>query len=345
MTIESYIQVMPKVELHVHMEGSTRPETLLKLAQRSQVELPASNLEELRKWYDFVDFDHFLEIYIKIGECLRTVDDIELIAREFLASQAEQRIIHSEVTYTPYIQHKFNGISFDDQMTAINRAMAWAERELGVTMSLTIDIPRGVSSEEGIMLAEWAISGMDRGVTAFGLGGPEVGNPPERYREAFDKARAAGLHSAPHAGEMAGPESIWGALRALHADRIGHGVRCLEDPDLVEELRARQVPLEVCPTSNVCLKVVPDIESHPLPQLLDEGLYVTLNTDDPPMFNTTLVDEYISAARILRLGVDTLEELSLNALRASFLDEDTRKKMEESFSADFRQLRKEHLDE
>jgi adenosine deaminase len=330
MSITSFIRAMPKVELHVHMEGSIQPETLLTLARRNKVKLPADTVEGLRQWYTFTDFSHFIEIYGVICDCLRTPDDIELIAREFLANQAAQHILYNEVTYTGYAQYK-NGIPFPDQLAALNRARAWAEAELGVTMGLVIDIARNVTPEEGLMVADWAISGLGNGVIAFGLGGPEMGNPPEKFKAAFERARAAGLPSVPHAGETVGPESIWGALRILQADRIGHGVRCLEDPLLVDELRSRQIPLEVCPTSNVCLKVVSHLADHPLPRLLAEGLYVTINSDDPPMFNTSLTDEYLAIAETFQLGLETIKQLVLNALHASLLPAAAKAELEHRF--------------
>jgi len=344
MSLESYIEAMPKVELHVHLEGSIRPETLLTLAQRHEVELPAITVEGLRDWYTFTDFDHFIEIYTTVCSCIRTPADIELITREFLIGQASQNIIHTEATYTGYIQYKVNKIPFTDQLAAINKARLWAEETLGVTMGVVIDISRNVSLEEGMLVAGWAMSGFGNGVIAFGLGGPEVGHPPEKFKAAFDRARAAGLPSVPHAGETVGPDSIWGALRWLHADRIGHGVRCLEDPLLVDDLRARQIPLEVCPTSNVCLKVAPSLAEHPLPRLLAEGLYVTINSDDPPMFNTTLTNEYLAIAKTFQLDVVTIEKLVLNAVRASLLPPNNKVKLEQHFVNEFERLRIAHLE-
>lgn len=343
MTLETFIQAIPKVELHVHLEGSIRPETLLTLAQRHEVDLPAKTVEGLRAWYTFTDFPHFIEVYLAVSSCLRTPDDIELIAREFLAGQAAQNIRYSEVTYTPYTHYLFRKLPFREQLAALNRARAWAEAEVGVTMGLVLDIPRSVSAEEGLLTADWAISAMGEGVVALGLGGPEVDNPPEKFKVAFDRAHAAGLPSVPHAGETVGPESIWGALRALHAVRIGHGVRCLEDPALVAELRERQIPLEVSPTSNVCLKVFPHLAGHAFPHLLQEGLYVTLNSDDPPMFNTTLTEEYLQVANTFHLGGETLEQLVLNAVRASLLPASARSELEQQFLAEFARLRAEHL--
>ncbi len=335
---------MPKVELHVHLEGSILPDTLLTLARRNHITLPADSIERLKEWYVFTGFPHFAEIYQTIARCIRTPEDIELIARDFLIGQAKQNIRHSEVTYTALTQYRNYHISFPDQLAAINRARSWAERELEVSMSLIIDIPREfASADDGVLVADWAINAMGDGVVALGLGGYEVGFPPEIFTRAFERARAAGLASIPHAGETLGPSSIWGALRDLHAIRIGHGVRCLEDPELVAEMRTRRIPLEVCPNSNVCLKVVPSLVDHPFPRLLQEGLYVTINTDDPPLFNTTLNKEYEDVASTFHLGAMELEQLSLNALRASLLPKNVRLKLEQQFVTEFTRLRVEHL--
>jgi adenosine deaminase len=189
-----------------------------------------------------------------------------------------------------------------------------------------------------VEVAIWAADNRSRGVTALGLGGPEAGNPPERFRRAFEVAREAGLPAVPHAGETAGPSSIRGALDVLGAVRIGHGVRCLEDPDLVAELRDRQVPLEVCPTSNVRLNVSPSFEEHPLPRLLDEGLFVTLNSDDPPMFATTLTDEYLKAAAAFDLNAVDVRRLVMKAAMATLLPADPRDRLIERLERGFDML-------
>lgn len=341
MSLDALIAAMPKVELHVHLEGAIQPETLLLLAHRNGVALPHDTVEGLRDWYTFTDFPHFIQIYLAISACICTPDDIELIAREFLRGQAAQHIRYSEVTYTPYTHYSLNRkILFADQIAALDRARLWAEAELGVRAGWVLDISRNVRPvEHGLTVAEWAIGSQDRGVVALGLGGPEVGNPPELYAEAFARARAAGLASVPHAGETVGPESVRGALDALGAQRIGHGVRSIEDPELVAILRERQIPLEVCPSSNVCLGVYPSLKAHPLPRLLAEGLYVTLNSDDPPMFNTSLTEEYRRAAQTFALDADAIEGLVLNAVRASLLPEAERQQMEQEFKQEFAQLR------
>lgn len=318
-TLDELITRMPKVELHVHLEGSVQPHTLLELARIHAVELPASDVAGLREWYRFRDFSHFIEIYMKISACLKTAEDIERIARQFLEGQAAQNIRYSEVTFTPYNQYYNNGLGFHEQIDAVNRARVWAERELGVRMGLIVDIPRMVPPEEGERVAAWVIERCGDGVIALGLGGAEVGHPPEKFAHAFRRALDAGVPCILHAGETAGPQSIWSALRVAESRRIGHGVRAVEDPALLAYLVERQIPLEVCPTSNICLKVYPSYARHSLPALLRAGAYVTLNSDDPPMFNTTLTDEYKIGVREWGWDGEMVRRLVINALNAALL--------------------------
>jgi adenosine deaminase len=343
LALAQFIRRLPKVELHVHLEGSLQPETLLQLARRNGVRLPADTVEGLRVWYRFTDFAHFIEVYLAVSACICSPEDIELIARDFLRGQAAQNIRYSEVTFTPATHaHTNRRIPFDEQLDALTRARAWAACELGVSCGWVFDVARNARPlAQALTVAEWAINGKEQGVVAFGLGGLEAGNPPELFTEAFAAARAAGLAAVPHAGEVAGAESIWGALHELQATRLGHGVRCLEDAALVAHLRAAQIPLEVCPSSNVCLGVAASLPEHPLPRLLAEGLYVTLNSDDPPMFNTTLTDEYLRAAESFDLGAAELEQLALNAVRASLLPAAARDELEGDFRAQLAQLKAE----
>lgn len=344
MSLEKFIREMPKVELHVHLEGAIQPKTLLALAKRNNVALPATDPEGLRQWYQFTDFPHFVEIYLTLSQCIRNAADIELIAREFLRGQAAQNILYSEVTYTAYTHYQNYQIPFGEQLAALNRATRWAEETLGVSMRMVIDIARQVTPDEGMITAEWAIKGMNDGVVALGLGGPEVGNPPEKFQSAFDRAREAGLPAVPHAGETVGPESIWGALDNLQAQRIGHGVRCVEDPQLVAVLREQQIHLEVCPTSNLCLKVYPDMPSHPLPKMLAEGLNVSINSDDPPMFNTTLTDEYLRTAKTFGFDIPMMGKLVFNAVDAVLLPAADKDKLSEKMTGLFAELKHKYRD-
>jgi adenosine deaminase len=341
MSLTEFIREMPKVELHVHLEGAVRPRTLLELAKRHNIELPSDTEEGILQWYKFRDFGHFVQIYLKISSCIRTPEDIEWIAREFLVGQAEQNIRYSEVTYTAWTHYAQKKLEFEDQLAALNRAKEWGESELGVSMRYIIDIPRVIPADTALTVADWAISGIGRGVVALGLGGPEKGNPPERYTDAYDRVHDAGLPCILHAGEHAGPESIWGALRTGDSIRIGHGVRCLEDAILTNYLRERQIPLEVCPTSNICLGVFPRMEDHPLPRLIQEGLYVTLNSDDPPMFNTTLTDEYLKVAQVFGMDEDALGGLVMNGVRAARLPSEQKVAMEAEFTVEFARLMNE----
>jgi aminodeoxyfutalosine deaminase len=339
-TLTDFIREMPKVELHVHLQGATQPETWLELARRNNVPLPATNIDEMRQWFAFTSFRHFIDTYIQVVKCLVTPDDLEWMAREFLKNQAAQNIVYSEVTYTPRLSTIRDAAVNEEQRAAISRARTWAETELGVSMGLVIDIPREITTEDAEYYADWAINGYGDTVVAFGIGGYEPGNPPEKYAKTFARVLEAGLPCVPHAGETAGPESIWNALKVCNAVRIGHGVRCLEDPALVDYLRQRQIPLEVSPTSNVCLGVFPSLAEHNLPRLLAEGLYVTINSDDPPMFNTTLTNEYQACADLFRWDLETVQWLVLNAVRASFLPNERKSQMEREFKKTFAKLRK-----
>ena len=232
--IDRYIEAIPKAELHVHLEGSIQPATLLMLAQRNGVKLPVQTVKDLQDWFTFRNFDHFIEIYFKISSCLKTSDDYELIAYEFGANMAQQHVHYAEVTFSPST-HQFSlGNPFDVFFSGLTKGRLRAQTEFGVEIKWVFDIVRDIPD---VMLnrrrAEYTLAvaeeGMNDGVVALGLGGGEVGNPPEQYARWFEKALEAGLHSAPHAGETVGPESVWGAVRVLGAERLGHGVRSIED--------------------------------------------------------------------------------------------------------------------
>lgn len=308
------------------MEGSVRPETVLKLAQRNGVALPANDLPGLRDWYTFRDFPHFVEVYLAISRCICSAEDLELIGREFLEGQAEQNILHSEVTFTAVTFVKHLGIPFDEQISALRSAMDYGRSKLGVSMNLILDIVRGHSLDWATKVAEWAVECHGNGVCALGLAGEErLGTL--QYAPAFEIAKSAGVPIIPHAGETCGPEVIWDCLNAAEPVRIGHGVRCLEDQALVEEIRWRQIPLEVCPSSNVCLGVSPSWPEHPFKRLMDEGLDVSLNSDDPPMFSTTLTDEFVRASETFGLDYEDCRALSRNAANVALLPEAERQSL------------------
>jgi aminodeoxyfutalosine deaminase len=338
-TNHAFARQMPKVELHIHLEGSIRPATLLQLAKRNSIELPAQDVEGLRDFYRFRDFAHFIEVYVTITRCLQTQDDYHLIAYEFGADCARQNVRYAEVTFSIFTNVTYANLPWQAIAEGLNAGRAQARAEFGVDWRWVFDIVRDVPHTQE-QVVEIALAAQDQGVVALGLGGNEKGFPPELFAQSFEQAREGGLHSVPHAGEIAGPESIWNALRLLYAERIGHGVRCEDDPALVDYLRERQIPLEMCPTSNICLGVFDSYETHPLRRLWDEGLFITVNSDDPPLFNTDLNHEYEVLVDHFGFAADEMEQISLNALRASFLPQAEKAQLETEFRAEFARLRK-----
>jgi aminodeoxyfutalosine deaminase len=298
----------------------------------------------LREFYRFRDFEHFIQVYFTITGCLRTPDDYRLIAYEFGADCARQNVRYAEVTFTITTNMTYTGLDWPVILKGLNEGRAQARAEFGVDWGWIFDINRNQPETqeqvlEIVLAARESVDGS--GVVALGLGGSELEFPAELFEPAFARAYQLGLARIPHAGETVGPESVWAALRLLHADRLGHGVRCAEDPVLVEHLRQRQVPLEVCPTSNVCLGVYPDYGAHPLRRLWDAGLLITVNSDDPPMFGTDLNHEYGVLVDHFGFDADELERISLNGLRASLLPQADKARLETEFHAQFAQLRAE----
>jgi len=332
-TPADYFLQLPKVELHVHLEGAIPVTTLLALAARHGIALPAHTEAGLADWLEFRGFPHFAEVYQTISRCIRTPDDLETLTYEFLREQARQRIWHTEFTFTAWTHFRNWGLPYAEQFAALHQARQRAERDFGVSSLVVVDIPRGYANPaEALTMTEQALLARSLGVAALGLGGYEVGNPVAPYRASFALAHEAGLPCILHAGETEGPTSIWEALEAGHSRRIGHGVRCLEDPALVAHLREQRIPLEVCPSSNVCLKVVDAYAAHPLPRLLAEGLYVTLNSDDPALFGTTLSEEFEKAHRLLGLSLTEIGLLTQNALDASLLTPTQRDALRDRYS-------------
>jgi aminodeoxyfutalosine deaminase len=349
MTLESYLRAAPKAELHVHLEGAIRPETVLALARRNGVKLPAQSVEALRRWFVYRDFPHFVEVFVAIIGCLRTSADYELIAYEFGAEMARQNIRYAEITFAPST-HAWAGVPYETWFPGLTRGRERAESAFGLRMRWIFNVVRRLDDPATLFpKAEYctdaAIAGRSGGVVALGLGGNEDGGLPEPFAPFFARARAAGLHSAPHGGEFAGPQSVWGALRALGAERIGHGVRSIEDPQLVAYLAERRIALEVCPTSNICLGVYPNLAAHPLARLRDAGVALTINSDDPAMFNTSIGDEAALLDTAFGLDGDAVDEVLLNGVRASFLPDTEKRELELEFRDELASLKRLHLGE
>lgn len=326
---------LPKVELHVHLEGSIQPATALELARRNHVTLPFRTPEEARHWVVCRDFPHFLESYLTLQQCLQTVDDYEVIVYEFGATLARQHVRYAEVTFTP-AGHEARGVPFAVSFEGLTRGRKRVQEDFGVQLAWVFDIARSLPDRvlrerAADHTVEVAIAGMDDGVVALGLGGLEAGYPPEWFGRWFARARTAGLRSVPHAGETLGPESIWNAIRTLGADRIGHGVRAIEDPALVSFLARERIPLEVCPTSNLCLGIYRSLAAHPLRRLHEAGVVVTINSDDPAFFNSSLNDELCLLHDHFALGIDVIEGMVCQGIRSSFLAPEAKGELERQF--------------
>ena len=296
MTQETQVQ-QPKIELHVHLEGTVRPRELLDIATRNGVDLPADNVAALEQLYEFRDFEHFIELWIMTTHAIRTEADFREIVVAYAHEAAAHGAVYLEGIFTP-AERVMGGLSWDEVFSGFCDGAAQAEQETGVIVRLTPDIPRGFELEAAMETARYSIKYRDRGVVALGLGGLEAQNPPEPYAPAFSLAKDGGLGSVPHAGEVAGPASIRGALDALGADRIRHGIRAVEDPELLREIVERGVVCDVCPVSNLRTVAVPSLEAHPLPAMVAAGVLCSISTDDPAMFDTDLSRDYAAAAAL-----------------------------------------------
>jgi len=334
--LQPFIRGLPKAELHVHQVGSASARIVSELASRHPGTVP-SDMDELRRFYEFRDFAHFIEVYLAVVALIRTPEDIHYLTYEVAREMAtEQGLRYAELTCTPYTSVRpdlaeggqaFGLMAIEAYTEAIEAARLEAERDFGLVLRWIYDIPGefGVPSADATL--RYALEHGPEGLIGFGLGGPEVGVSRPQFQPHFERARAAGLHSVPHAGETTGPETVWDALTLLHAERIGHGTSAAQDPALLAHLAETGVPLEVCPSSNIATRAVATLEEHPIRAFRDAGVTVTVNSDDPPMFGTTLNREYEIAADLLDLDEAGLAELARTGVRASFAPDDVKSRI------------------
>jgi aminodeoxyfutalosine deaminase len=328
--LEEFIAGLPKAELHVHHVGSASLGTVARLAERHPGTVPADP-EELREFYRFTDFAHFIDVYLAVVDLIREPEDVRILTYEIAADLAGQNVRYAELTCTPFTAVRA-GVPIEAYVDAIEDARITAERDLGVVLRWIFDIPGEAGMEAADATLAAALEHGPDALIGFGLGGPEIGVPRPQFKEHFDRARAHGLRSVPHAGETTGPQTIWDSLQLLGAERIGHGTSAVQDPVLVRHLAEVGIPLEVCLTSNVATGAVERLEDHPLRQLVEAGVRVSINSDDPPMFGTTLNREYAIAARLLDLDVFGVADLARDAVRASFLDGDSKRLIDQEIS-------------
>lgn len=321
-----WLRGLPKAELHVHLVGSASADTVLELARRHPERGVPTEPVALRELFAFTDFAHFIEVYIAVNALVRTAEDVEALTYGVATDLASQRVRYAELTVTPD-SHLQQGMAPDGLAEALTRARRRARADAGVELAWVFDIPGELGLPSGLRTIDWVERHAPEGSVGFGLGGPEAGVPRAQFAEVFARARALGLHSVPHAGETTGPQTIRDAMTYLAAERIGHGIAAAQDPALLAELARRGIPLEVCPTSNLRTRAVASYAAHPLPTLVAAGIEVSIGSDDPGMFDTTLSDEYAVAARLLGLDAAGVAELARTSVRASYASAPVRQRL------------------
>lgn len=314
---ESLIRRLPKVELHLHIEGTLEPELMFALAQKHAVKLPYASVAEVRAAYQFGDLQSFLDLYYAGCDVLRDRDDFRALAAAYFERAAADNIVHTELFFDPQT-HTVRGVAMATILDGLHDAMADARAKHGITSALILCFLRHLSEDDALATLDAALPHRAK-LVGVGLDSGERGNPPAKFARVFAKARAAGLHAVAHAGEEGPAAYIREALTLLGAERIDHGVRCDEDPALVHELALSQVPLTVCPLSNKALKVTPDLRTHNFATLLRAGVAVTINSDDPAYFGGYLTENYLQTAEALDLTAEELVTVAENAVRAAFI--------------------------
>ena len=328
---ETLIRRIPKAELHVHLEGTFEPELMFALAGRNGVTLPYRTVDEVRRAYRFTDLQSFLDIYYAAARALLREADFYDLTWAYLERMHGEGVRHVEPFFDPQT-HTDRGVPFAAVVDGITRALADGRARLGISSRLILCFLRHLPADAAMRTLEQALPFRDR-IAGVGLDSSERGHPPADFAAVFERARGEGFRPVAHAGEEGPPEYVWQALTLLGVVRVDHGVRCLEDPKLVERLVADRVPLTVCPLSNVKLRVVPSLADHPLKRMLDRGLCVTLNSDDPAYFGGYITDNYLAVARAFSLSAAEIVTMARNAIDATFLDETDKQKLRAELDA------------
>lgn len=315
--LDAFITGLPKAELHLHIEGSLEPELMFALAGRNGVTIPYASVEDVRAAYAFSNLQDFLDIYYAGADVLRTQQDFHDLATAYFDRAAADGVVHAEIMFDPQT-HTARGIAFGVVIEGLLSAMAQAQARHGMTSCLILCFLRHLSEEDAFATLAEAEPWLDR-IAAVGLDSSELGHPPEKFARVFAAARAKGLRLVAHAGEEGPPAYVWEALDVLHVDRIDHGNRALEDPELVQRLAGEGMTLTVCPLSNLKLCVIDAIGDHPIDAMLAQGLQATINSDDPAYFGGYVADNYRAVAGARGLGMEQLATLARNSFTGSFL--------------------------
>ena len=317
------LSLLPKAELHLHIEGTFEPELIFAIAERNGIALDYPSVAALRDAYRFTDLQSFLNVYYAGMRVLRTEQDYEDLATAYLRKAKSQNVRHAEIFFDPQA-HTGRGIAFSTVVDGLASALAKSERDFGITTKLIMCFLRDLPAASAMETLEQALPYRDR-IVGVGLDSAEAGNPPSKFQVVFERARAEGFIAVAHAGEEGPPEYVWQALDLLKVSRVDHGVRSMEDPKLVERLRRTQMPLTVCPLSNLRLKVVSDLAHHPLKRMLDAGLRASVNSDDPAYFGGYAGDNFREVTRALNLSREDVVTLAKNSFLSSFIDDEAKR--------------------
>lgn len=330
------IKALPKVEQHVHILGSIRPETLLRVIDETGIETPYSSLEDIKKRFEFRDFSHFLDVYNEVIDIVTEEKYFETMTFELLENNHRCNVKYTEVSFSPS-DHIQCGLDFELTMDAIERGIKKAKQTFGIYADIRIDLVRKPGSDSAMKILD-QIERRPEGIVSIDMGGPEDAFPAEHYKEVYGRALAMGLHRVVHAGEALGPESIWDAIRHLHVERIGHGVSAIRDPPLMKYLREKNIILEICPISNIRTRVVPSMSEHPIREFVNRGLSVTVSSDDPSFFATDMNNEYIQLHKHLGFTLEELFQISLNGVNTLFITEDDKEKWRKIFHSEYNKI-------
>ena len=323
MSLLDFIKKSPKAELHLHIEGTLEPEQMFALAKRNNIQIPFKNINEAKKAYNFSNLESFLKIYYEGAKVLVKEQDFFDLTWAYALKCKEDNIVHTEIFFDPQT-HTERGINFDIVINGIYKAFQKAQKEFGLSFKIIMCFLRHLDEEEGFKVLDQALSHKDK-ICGVGLDSSEKGNPPNKYEKLFKKAVEYGFITVAHAGEEGPPEYMWEALNLLNVKRIDHGVQCLKDEKLVEKLSENQIPLTVCPLSNIKLQVFNKLEDHSLKKMLDKKLMVMINSDDPAYFGGYLNQNLIETQAALNLSKDDIKTLLINSFKSSFLSEERKK--------------------
>ena len=313
----TFIHQLPKVELHLHIEGTLEPEMMFQLAQRNQIELPFASPQEVKAAYEFTNLQSFLDIYYQGENVLIEEQDFYDLTWAYLLKCQQDNVIHTEIFFDPQT-HTARGIQFDTVISGIDRALKDGREQLGITSRIIMCFLRHLDEESAFEVLEMALAHKDK-IIGVGLDSSELGHPPEKFERVFSKAREEGFLTVAHAGEEGPVSNIYNSLELLNVSRIDHGVRCADDEHLVKQLAESKMPLTVCPLSNTKLKVFDEMSEHNIVDLLRRGLCVTINSDDPAYFGGYMTDNFLAVAESHPLSFDELAQFTRNAIEASFI--------------------------